>query len=132
MRTTSEFSRLFIVLTHQFINHGDSSGTCKSGFNPTELLSGVVLLLFCDTLLFPVLISAEDGLIMSTTSWSGVCTHTTILRQDSAAVCKFGSRHKTSKGEKLFYTYKRKLKNSVHNSAGTKLRFLLNKSSDTN
>ena len=55
------------------------------------LLLSDVLLLACVVLLFPVLISAVVGLIISTTSLRGVCTHTTILRQDNTAVCRFGS-----------------------------------------
>ena len=47
---------------------------------------------------FPVLLtSAKVGLIMSATSWRGVCTQTTILRQDSTAVCRFGSERKKEK-----------------------------------
>ena len=56
-------------------------------------MSWAELLLFPDTVLFPVLISSEVGLIISTTSCSGVCTHTTILRQDNTAVCRFGSEY---------------------------------------
>ena len=92
-RTTSEFSRRFIAWIHHCISHGDTSGTCNSGLITAELLLlSYTLLLVCGMLRFPVLLtSAEVGVIISATSWRGVCTHTTILRQESTAVCRFGS-----------------------------------------
>ena len=61
------------------------------------LLLSDTLLLVCGMLRFPALTSAEVGLIISATSWRGVCTHTTILRQDNTAVCRFGSERNKDK-----------------------------------